>query len=901
MAGERLVTVTEENKYKLRLIGTRMRDGRQYNLPIASEVEALIVGYIDSNINNMDIILHMQEGGLKRISELHPSYVALQYLLLFLYVEDGYWTDIYHEGVTEETPTNKKTRVTMREYFAYRLQNRSTDFSMVLNARRLCQQFIVDAYTMIERERMSYIKNQQKDLRSETYSKLEKLTEEEVAAFKLRGKKVILPSSYTAVHTVEFQKRGLPHAHILLFLEQQDKMTTPAHIDKYISAEIPDKNEDPELYEIVTDHMMHAPCGADRPSCPCMVKNKVTAAVEDVEVDEIKEYYDCRYLSACEAAWRIYGFDIHYRFPPVERLPFHLKGEQSVIFDATDSIDYALDKASVNETKFIAWMETNKTDEEARKLLYHEFPTYYVKGATDWVEFKTFEKIVYPTYKDACQARGLLEDDKEYIDGLLEASLWGSGNYLRTFFVMLIMTDSMSRPEIVYEKTWEVLAADVLHVERAKRENPCLELTDNERKNICLTYIEHMLLCNNKSLKHIPNMPYPNEMFNMASYNRLVYDELKYDKQKLTKEHKRLYTTLTNEQKGIYRTLIEAVNGDKGGMFFVYGYGGTGKTYLYKTLSAALRSKGEIVLNVASSGIATLLLEGGRTAHSRFAIPINVVDDSMCHISADSELAELIRMAKLIIWDEAPMTHKHCYEAFDRTLKDICRTDPTTPNDNVFGGKVVLFGGDFRQILPVVTNGSKQDVVHASINSSYLWKHCNVMRLTENMRLGKSANYSEKKEIQDFAYWILSIGNGTIGGKNDGETTIEFPNDILMPDSSDHIGSLIEETYPQLIQNLYNPTFFQEKSILAPTHALVDMINDRMLELIPGDEKTYESSDSVGIVDMDTNFNESLYTGDFLNSIKVAGLPQHSLKLKIGAPVMCMKNIDQRARLCNGT
>ncbi|GKA05883.1 ATP-dependent DNA helicase PIF1-like protein [Tanacetum coccineum] len=364
--------------------------------------------------------------------------------------------------------------------------------------------------------------------------------------------------------------------------------------------------------------------------------------------------------------------------------------------------------------------------------------------------------------------------------------------------------------------------------------------------------MEHMLLCNNKILKHIPNMPYPNEMFTMASYNRLVYDELKYNKPKLIKERKRLYTTLINEQKGIYHTLIEDVNGDQGGMFFVYGYGGTGKTYLYETLSVALRSKGEIVLNVASSGIAALLLEGGRTAHSRFAIIINVVDDSMCHILADSELAKLIRMAKLIIWDEAPMTHKHCYEAFDRTLRDICQTDPTTPNDKVFGGKVVLFGGDFRQILPVVTNGN----------------------------------------------WILSIGNGTIGGKNNEEATIEFPEDILIPDSSDHIGSLIEETYPQLIQNLYNPTFFQEKSILAPTHALVDMINDRMLKLIPGDEKTYESSDSVGIVDMDTNFNESLYTGDFLSSIKFAGLPQDSLKLKIGAPVMTRALLASSANVC---
>ena len=195
-----------------------------------------------------------------------------------------------------------------------------------------------------------------------------------------------------------------------------------------------------------------------------------------------------------------------------------------------------------------------------------------------------------------------------------------------------------------------------------------MELTDEERKNICLTYIEHMLLCNNKSLRHIPNMPYPNEMLTMGNFNRLVYDERKYNQDELRHQHEQLYSTLTSEQRDIYGSLMEAIVGENGGMYFVYGYGGTGKTYLYKTLSARLRSEGQIVLNVASSGIAALLLEGGRTAHSRFAIPINVVDDSMCHIPGDSDLAELIHMCSLIIWDEAPVTHRHCYEAFDRTL-----------------------------------------------------------------------------------------------------------------------------------------------------------------------------------------------------------------------------------------
>nr|GEW49868.1 hypothetical protein [Tanacetum cinerariifolium] len=83
-----------------------------------------------------------------------------------------------------------------------------------------------------------------------------------------------------------------------------------------------------------------------------MGPDRVSATIDDEEVDEIKDYLNCRYLSDCEAAWRIYGFDIHYRTPYVEWLPFHLKVEQQVIIDATESIDYAVDKSSVNETKF---------------------------------------------------------------------------------------------------------------------------------------------------------------------------------------------------------------------------------------------------------------------------------------------------------------------------------------------------------------------------------------------------------------------------------------------------------------------------------------------------------------------------------------------------------------------
>ncbi|XP_071740075.1 uncharacterized protein [Rutidosis leptorrhynchoides] len=110
---------------------------------------------------------------------------------------------------------------------------------------------------------------------------------------------------------------------------------------------------------------------------------------------------------------------------------------------------------------------------------------------------------------------------------------------------------------------------------------------------------------------------------------------------------------------------------------------------------------GDIVINVASSGIAALLLTGGRTARLCFAIPINMQEDSFCSIRKDSELSKLLNKAKLIIWDEAPMMHRNCFEAFDRTMRDII----VSPNSNApFDGKVVVFGGDFHQILPLLRN-----------------------------------------------------------------------------------------------------------------------------------------------------------------------------------------------------
>lgn len=238
-----------------------------------------------------------------------------------------------------------------------------------------------------------------------------------------------------------------------------------------------------------------------------------------------------------------------------------------------------------------------------------------------------------------------------------------------------------------------------------------------------------------------------------------------------------------------------------------------------------MRSQGEIVLTVASSGIAALLIPGGRTAHSRFCIPININEDSTCNINQGSPLAELIVKAKLIIWDEAPMMHRHCFEAVDKTFRDIMRFHNNGSLDKPFGGNVVVLGGDFRQILPVVPKGTRQYVVHSSINSSYLWDSCELLTLSTNMRLLSPTSDVEAKERKDFSDWVLQIGNGVIGSINDFDMTVDIPEDLLIQSTDDHVQTIVDTIYPSLVTNMIDPQYFRDRAILAPTNDLVDILN----------------------------------------------------------------------------
>ncbi|XP_071727277.1 uncharacterized protein [Rutidosis leptorrhynchoides] len=143
---------------------------------------------------------------------------------------------------------------------------------------------------------------------------------------------------------------------------------------------------------------------------------------------------------------------------------------------------------------------------------------------------------------------------------------------------------------------------------------------------------------------------------------------------------------------------------------------------LYKCLNPEQLKVYESVIRAVNeqAGIASLLLPDGRTAHSRFVIPLELLENSTCGIKQKTHLDALLHEVRLIIWDEAPMTHRYAFEALDKTLRDILGTKFYKNRSKIFGGLPILLGGDFRQILPVIPKGKRQEVVQACINRSDL-------------------------------------------------------------------------------------------------------------------------------------------------------------------------------------
>ncbi len=194
------------------------------------------------------------------------------------------------------------------------------------------------------------------------------------------------------------------------------------------------------------------------------------------------------------------------------------------------------------------------------------------------------------------------------------------------------------------------------------------------------------------------NLPQKSTSSSSFSRNRLIEEEMYYDADKLLNESKASILKLNDEQLYAFNYIVNAILSSSHGFFFVSGYGGTGKTFLWNSIVAHLRAQKKIVLTVASSGVASLLLPGGRTAHSRFKIPCDLDDGAICDIKRGSMcmLSELIELTSLVIWDEALMTHRIAFEALDRTFRDLLSVHSPNATNPPFGGKIVILGGDLR-------------------------------------------------------------------------------------------------------------------------------------------------------------------------------------------------------------
>lgn len=850
------------------------------------------------------------------------------------------------------------------------------------------------------------------------------------------------------VYTIEFQKRGLPHAHMLFILHSGDKPMTVEDYDSMISAEIPDVNTHPLAYETVTKNMIHGPCGVTLNSkAPCMQEGQCSkgypkqfigvtevnasggypqyrrrldgksierriagtglvnvdnrwvvphnlylcskfnahinvescasidaikylfkyvykghdrASVTLEQRDEIKLYLDARYVSAPEACWRLFHFHLHKEYPAHQRLQVHLGNEQTVCFGEGENISEVLQRAASQETTLTAWMKINISNPEARTTLYPDFPEHYVwhnsnpkrwtkrkngntigriysvspkqtekyhlrmllyhvPGATSFSYLRTVNGVVHPTYQQAAMALGLLESDNQWELCLSDAAVFQSAHSLRNLFCIIIAFCSPASPFELYSKFKKQLSDDYLHrFQNDSTLDPLMFDFEQRSYEYCILDLYDTLLGQfDIDLRHIPG-------FEIPDHDSRLHDDPLLDLPLLIRDQERLIllarskpddvdvSKFNEDQRRAYQAIIDAsedeylLQSSNSRLFFVDGPGGTGKTYLFNALLHTVRRNGGIALAVASSGTASLLMEGGRTAHSTFKIPLRTSSSSMCNIKPNTVLAKLLERTKLIIWDEASMTSSDTFETVDRTFRDVMRHVKPEFGTVSFGGRLIVFGGDFRQILPVVPKGSRSDIVGQCLNKSLIWRYVTVLKLRINMRVQQAQSSDDPllaQELQQFADYLLSVGDGkaetlelpsTLGSST--TDLIKLPQSMEVP--GNNLINLLKELYPGLFASpqVVNNTSLVSSAVLTPKNKDVAKINSIMLDIFPGESKTYFSADRP--LDPD---QQLLAPAEYLNSIETGSLPPHTLTLKIGAPIMVLRNIDPKNGICNGT
>ena len=1015
----------------------------------------------------------------------------------------------------ESRRRRQRVRITVREFFTFLLMIRVA-FSPLLNAGKLTQQFIIDAYSRAQENTFEYLESDrgQAQIRAETYGALKDYVDrKKVFQPDLPGKLIVMPNdivgsrqymkqryadalamvarygkptffitmtcnptweeitkniprgtnpidrsdvvarvfrakvkelidditkkqvlgrcvAYLAV--IEWQKRSLPHCHLVTFNSPEDRPATDVDIDKFVSAEIPDptKNEESQrLYEYVTTYMYHHRCDdtTRRESCrvprkgtfscprhpkqgeqedttkPCVcyvcskhfphdfasksqlieggypiyrrrimngrkflssrgqeidnrwivpynpylllkynchINVEITSSlksikylfkylhkgldmarlnvsvVDNVQVyNEFEHFVDCRYLSAGEAVWKLFDFDMFYQSHTVYSLPVHLENYQNVIFHA-DNPAGALERADSHLT---AYFELNRVDERARQFFYSEIPLYYVfnkstkkwtwrkrrhektlsrlytvnynkvelyslrlllltvKGALSYEHLRNVDGIQYDTFREAATALGLLDGDELLIQTFEEIVDVELPYRIRCLFANMLLFNSPTDPLAIWEQFKNRMFEDYVR-------KGC---SDQLAENLALRHISYMLRASDKSNSEFL-LPEPTFPQGNTSELDLLDDDTLINLADEAVEGQRSVGLLSDEQRVIFNEIMDSVNNpndtSKHRLFFVDGPGGSGKTFLFSTLISIMNGMGLKVLPIAWTGIAASLLKGGRTAHSTFKLPFDITRPIACNLSTTSDLADELRTATVIVWDEISMTISYALDAVDTFFQDLMG------NNLPFGGKIFVATGDFRQILPVVKGGSKFDLLNVIAKKAKVWPLLQKRSLRTNVRL------TDPNDVA-FAQFLLNVGEGLV---NDFPANEYFGNYVKIPPEC------LEEN--SILDRIYGTTFssdsvenFSRYGIMTTLNEDVTMLNNeiykRMTEDVPT-EHTYLSTDSV--IGLDPN-DDDAYDVSMLNALEPPNLPPHKLTLKQNCIVMLLCNINPAQGLCNGT
>lgn len=589
-------------------------------------------------------------------------------------------------------------------------------------------------------------------------------------------------------------------------------------------------------------------------------------------MDEIEAYLSGRLLTASEASWRLLGLKLHKEYPSVVRLDVHLPEHQAVVFDPTQDVRDIFEAAERTSSTLLEWFALNQRDPSARRHLYTDIPEFYVwvkdtwqprskkgalsigrmysvsvhnvelfslrtllkcqRGCQHFADVLSVDGVIYSTCREACAAFGLVENDSEFIAAFQEylETTVASINSIRIQFVLMLCAINAINAQSLFEHF-------------------SIDLIGTDTRNQALRCMELKMKSMGKSLRDF-DIEFGEEFYEMDDALNSNVDFDTNDQPPLSGEQSIALSV-------IREMLCSSEHSCK--IMAVIASAGTGKTMFVRTAVRELRSHGISTMCVAASALAATLLPQGQTAHAALKIPIKCDDLSFCSWSVAQK--EQLKKVSVIFWDEISMVSYHIAETVDRSFRYLMR------NDLPFGGKVVVFCGDFRQLPPVIRHGRGE--FYSLLNRDW-FVNARRVNFTKNFRVSDDAAYAQI--LQD-------VGDGKV-------------EQVSVPECC------IAQNLDEAILRVYGDNVTDDcnngKVMLAYTLHQCAIVNDAVFERVPGDINYSTAAD-----DLSECMQPDCYPSEYVASLEIHGCPPAMLPLKIKARYMIMRNLNP-PDVCNG-